>query len=209
MNLSARAGRIAVSPTMKVAADAMKMKAQGVDVDRLRRRGAGLSDADPHRRRGAPRHRRQLHEVHQQLRHRRSQARHRRALQDRQRRRLSAVRSDLLGGRQAGAVQQRAGAVRAWRRGHHPHAGLADAGRADQARRGDAGHRAVAARERVPPDRPTRCLAAITPRTRGMIINSPDNPTGAVMPEAELESDREGGERGAGSGSCWISATTS
>src|ERR671912_504182 len=32
MNLSARAGRIAVSPTMKVAADAMKMKAQGVDV---------------------------------------------------------------------------------------------------------------------------------------------------------------------------------
>src|SRR6478672_1302386 len=32
MNLSARAGRIAVSPTMKVASDAMKLKAQGVDV---------------------------------------------------------------------------------------------------------------------------------------------------------------------------------
>src|SRR4026209_1202112 len=32
MSLSARAGRIAVSPTMKVAADAMKMKAQGIDV---------------------------------------------------------------------------------------------------------------------------------------------------------------------------------
>ena len=32
MSLSARAGRIGVSPTMKVAADAMKMKAQGIDV---------------------------------------------------------------------------------------------------------------------------------------------------------------------------------
>jgi aspartate aminotransferase len=32
MHLSARASRIAVSPTMKVAADAMKLKAQGVDV---------------------------------------------------------------------------------------------------------------------------------------------------------------------------------
>ena len=32
MQLSARSGRIAVSPTMKVAADAMKLKAQGVDV---------------------------------------------------------------------------------------------------------------------------------------------------------------------------------
>src|SRR5918996_4164652 len=30
--LAARAGRIAVSPTMKVAADAMRLKAQGVDV---------------------------------------------------------------------------------------------------------------------------------------------------------------------------------
>ena len=32
MHLSARASRIAVSPTMKVAADAMKLKAQGVDI---------------------------------------------------------------------------------------------------------------------------------------------------------------------------------
>src|SRR6478672_10090913 len=32
MHLSARASRIAVSPTMKVAADALKMKAQGIDV---------------------------------------------------------------------------------------------------------------------------------------------------------------------------------
>ena len=32
MDLAARTGRISVSPTMKVAADAMKLKAQGVDV---------------------------------------------------------------------------------------------------------------------------------------------------------------------------------
>src|SRR5260370_37430605 len=30
-------------------------------------------------------------------------------------------------------------------------------------------------------------MAAFTPRTRGIIINSPDNPTGAVIAEAELE----------------------
>ena len=32
MNLAARTTRISVSPTMKVAADAMKLKAQGVDI---------------------------------------------------------------------------------------------------------------------------------------------------------------------------------
>src|SRR6187431_2689327 len=41
MQLSARSGRIAVSPTMKVAADAMRLKAQGVDVVDL---GAGEPD---------------------------------------------------------------------------------------------------------------------------------------------------------------------
>jgi len=30
-------------------------------------------------------------------------------------------------------------------------------------------------------------LEAVTPRTRGVIINSPGNPTGAVLPESELE----------------------
>ena len=39
--LAPRAGRIAVSPTMKVAAEALKLKAQGVDVVDL---GAGEPD---------------------------------------------------------------------------------------------------------------------------------------------------------------------
>src|ERR671920_231522 len=41
MQLSVRSGRIGVSPTMKVAADAIKMKAQGIDVVDL---GAGEPD---------------------------------------------------------------------------------------------------------------------------------------------------------------------
>ena len=49
MMLAARAGRIAVSPTMKVAAEAMKLKAAGRRRRRFRRRGAGLSDAAAHR----------------------------------------------------------------------------------------------------------------------------------------------------------------
>ncbi len=35
-----------------------------------------------------------------------------------------------------------------------------------------------------------RFIAAMTPRTRGVIVNTPCNPTGAVMPEAELRGTR-------------------
>ena len=50
---------------------------------------------------------------------------------------------------------------------------------------------------RVPADAPTRILAAVTPRTRGIIINSPGNPTGALMAEAELEAvAKEAARRG-------------
>jgi aspartate aminotransferase len=40
-------------------------------------------------------------------------------------------------------------------------------------------------------------LQALTPRTRGIIINSPTNPTGALMPEAEMDAlAREAARRG-------------
>jgi aspartate aminotransferase len=40
-------------------------------------------------------------------------------------------------------------------------------------------------------------LGAVTPRTRGIIINSPTNPTGALMPETEMETlARESARRG-------------
>ena len=51
-------------------------------------------------------------------------------------------------------------------------------------------------------------LAAITPRTRGIIINSPGNPTGALISEEELRSLATR-PRSAASGSCSISATRS
>ena len=51
--LAARAGRIATSPTMKVAAEAIKLKAQGIDVVDFGAGRAGLPDAAPHRRRRA------------------------------------------------------------------------------------------------------------------------------------------------------------
>src|SRR5918993_18193 len=53
MQLSARSGRIAVSPTMKVAADAIKLKAQGVDVIDF---GAGEPDFSTPRHIGAAAH---------------------------------------------------------------------------------------------------------------------------------------------------------
>ena len=56
--------------------------------------------------------------------------------------------------------------------------------------------------------RPTRLLAAVTPRTRGIIINSPGNPTGALMSEADARVLARRGARSAASGSCSISATS-
>ena len=64
--------------------------------------------------------------------------------------------------------------------------GLADHPRADQAGRRDAGHRAGASPRTASRCTPTPFIDAITPRTKGFVINSPANPTGALMSEAEL-----------------------
>ena len=123
--------------------------AQGIDVDRLRRRRAGLSDADAHRRRGARGHRRELHEVHADS----GIAELKRAICARYKTdygvEYATSEVDRHRRRQAGAVQHRAGALRPRRRGHHARAGLADARRADQAGRRDAGDRAHARRGRL------------------------------------------------------------
>jgi aspartate aminotransferase len=70
MELAARTARIAMSPTMKVTADALKLKAQGVDIVDFAPESRTFRRRRPHRRRRAPRHRRQFHQVHEQLRHR-------------------------------------------------------------------------------------------------------------------------------------------
>ncbi len=208
--LAARAERIAESPTMKVAAEAMALKAQGVDVVDF---GAGEPDFPTPQHIGDAaqgRHRRQLHEVHHQLRHRRAEERDRRALSRGLRRRVRDQPRSIItaGGKQAlyNAVMV---PVRRRRRSHHPHARLADAGRADQARRRHAGDRAHARRGRVPRCKAETFLDALTPRTRGIIINSPGNPTGALISEADLDDGRRRSGAGAASGSCSISATRS
>ena len=72
------------------------------------------------------------------------------------------------------------------RRGDHARAVLADAARA-----GEAGRRLAGRRRRPTPTTALRSrretiLNAVTPATRAIIINSPCNPTGALMTEDEL-----------------------
>ena len=208
--LASRAGRIAQSPTMKVTAEALKLKAAGRGRRRFRRRRAGLSDAGAHQRRGARRDRRQLHEVHDQLRHRGAEARDRRAL-SRRTTASSTPTSDIIviGRRQAGALQRRAGAVRRRRRGHHALAGLADAGRADQARRRDAGASCTRTPTKDSASPRRRSSPRFTPRTRGVVINSPGQPDGRA--DAGIGDRRflRKRPRAAASGSSSISATRS
>ena len=89
------------------------------------------------------------------------------------------------GRRQAGALQHRAGALRPGRRSHHARALLADDSGAGEAGGCDAGHRADG-----PDDgfgvHAEAVVAAITPRTKAIIINSPCNPTGGLVDEATL-----------------------
>ena len=190
--LAARAGRIAQSPTMKVAAEAMKLKAAGRRRRRFRRRRAGLSDAGAHQRRRARRDRRQLHEVHDQLRHRGAEAGDRRALP----RRTTASTTPrptviVTGRRQAGALQRRAGAVRAGDEVITHIARLADAGRADQARRRHAGRSCRRTPTKASASRAAPFIAAFTAahaRRRHQLARAIR--PGALMPEAELRDPR-------------------
>ena len=85
-------------------------------------------------------------------------------------------RSHHHGRRQAGAVPRGDGAVRSGRRGHHAHARLADARRADQARRRDAGHRARAAEDgfALTADVPARGRDAADARHRHQLAGQSD-----------------------------------
>ena len=177
---------------MKVTATVDRLRREGVEVIDF---GAGEPDFSTPRgdqRRGARGDRPRLHQVHAGRRDRGAEAGDLRALPARLRRRLPGERGHHQRRRQAGAVQHGAGAVQRRRRGHHARAVLADAVRAGQARRGDAGARAHASPEDGFAITAGPILDAITPRTRGIIINSPCNPTGALISEADLARDRPG-----------------
>ena len=161
---------------------------------RLRRRRAGLRDAGADQRRRA---RGDRSAISRSTRRSAASRSCKRAICDRYRLDYGVEYTEIGGHRQrrrqAGAVQHGAGAVRPGRRGHHARAVLADADRAGEAGRRDAGARATRRRRTASRSRRGAILDAITPRTRGIIINSPCNPTGALISEDELTIDRAGG----------------
>ena len=158
---------------------------------RSRRGRAGLSDAGARHRGGARGARQQLHEVHGQPGHRRA-ARGRGAPLPRglRRRRTRPTKSSSR------PAASRRCITRRWR----------CSGRATKSSRTRrAGRRIVeqiklagatpvdrahARRGWLRADAPTRCSRRVTPRTRGIVINSPGNPTGALLSEAEAREAR-------------------
>jgi len=196
MQLAARTGRISVSPTMKVAADAMKLKAQGVDVVDF---GAGEPDfptpphisAAAHRAIDANFTKYTTNSGTDDL---------KRAIVERYKidNGVDYSPSEVIvsaGGKQAlfnsalalfGPGDEVITHVPGW-----PtlveQIKLAEATPVIVRTHGEDGFRLTA----------DTILSAFTPRTRGVIINSPANPTGALISEEELaEVARESAKRG-------------
>jgi aspartate aminotransferase len=196
MELAARTARIAVSPTMKVAADAMKLKAQGVDVVDF---GAGEPDfptplhiaAAGHRAIDANFTKYTVNSGTDDL---------KRAIVERYKadNGVDYLTSEVIvsaGGKQAlfnsvlaifGPGDEVITHMPGW-----PtlveQIKLADATPVIVRTHGEDGFRL----------RAEDVIGAFTPRTRGIILNSPDNPTGALIAEADLEAiAREAARRG-------------
>jgi aspartate aminotransferase len=196
MQLAARTARIAVSPTMKVAADAMKLKAQGVDVVDF---GAGEPDfptpphiaAAAHRAIDANFTKYTVNSGTDDL---------KRAIVERYRadNGVEFTTSEVIvsaGGKQAlfnsvlaifGPGDEVITHMPGW-----PtlveQIKLAEATPVIVRTRDEDGFRLHA----------DDVIAAFTPRTRGVILNSPDNPTGALIAEEDLEAiARDAARRG-------------
>ena len=184
--LAERMSRVSASPTLKVLVEADKLRQQGVDVVEF---GAGEPDFPTPDHVKAAAHAAidanftkytpaaGTGELKQADRH---------ALQEHVRRRLQGQRGHRQRRRQAGALQRGNGALRRGRRGDHARAVLADAHRAGAPGRRDA--RCIAqtsAEDGFTLDAQT-LLNAVTPQTRAIIINSPCNPTGALMDEHQM-----------------------
>jgi aspartate aminotransferase len=196
MQLSARSGRIAVSPTMKVAADAIRMKAQGVDVVDF---GAGEPDFPTPAHIGAAAHR-AIDANFTKYTANAGTEDLKRAIVERYRIDNGAEYSSSevicsAGGKQAlfnsvlalfGPGDEVVTHMPGW-----PtlveQIKLAEATPVIVRARPENGFRLTA----------ELFLEAITPRTRGLIINSPGNPTGALIGEADMEAiAREAARRG-------------
>src|SRR3954467_4067625 len=196
MQLSARSGRIAVSPTMKVAADAIKMKSQGIDVVDF---GAGEPDfptpphisAAAHRAIDANFTKYTANAGTEDL---------KRAITERYKIDNGADYSSSEVICSAGGKQALFNSV------------LALFGAGDEVITHMPGWPTLVEQIKLAEATPVivrsnpedgfalkadTLIAAFTPRTRGIIINSPDNPTGAVIAEPELEAiAKEAARRG-------------
>jgi len=185
MHLSARASRIAVSPTMKVAADAMKLKAQGVDIVDF---GAGEPDFPTPAHVSAAAHR-AIDANFTKYTNNSGTEDLKRAIVERYRidNGVDYTPSEVIvsaGGKQAlfnsvlalfGPGDEVITHMPGW-----PtlveQIKLAEATPVIVRTHGEDGFALSAG----------TILAAFTPRTRGLIINSPDNPTGALISEEDL-----------------------
>jgi aspartate aminotransferase len=196
MTLSARAGRIAVSPTMKVAADAMKMKSQGIDVIDF---GAGEPDFPTPTHIGAAAHR-AIDANFTKYTNNSGTEDLKRAIVERYKidNGVDYSPSEVICS--AGGKQALFNSV------------LALFGPGDEVITHMPGWPTLVEQIKLAEATPVivrshvengfrltgdTVIDAFTPRTRGIIINTPDNPTGAVMAEADLEAvAREANRRG-------------
>ena len=196
MDLAARTARISVSPTMKVAADAMKLKAQGIDVVDF---GAGEPDFPTPAHVAAAAHR--AIDAHFTKYTANS------GTEDLKRAIVERYRADNGVEYTSGEVIVSAGGKQALYNSilalfgpgdevitHMPgwptlveQIKLAEATPVIVRTHADDGFRLTA----------DMVLAAVSPRTKGIILNSPCNPTGALMDEAEVDAlASEAGRRG-------------
>jgi len=186
MHLSARASRIAVSPTMKVAADAMKLKAQGVDVVDF---GAGEPDfpTPPHVSAAA----------HRAIDANFTKYTTNSGTEDLKRAIVERLRVDNGVEYSTSEVIVTAGGKQALYNSI-----LALFGEGDEVITHMPGWPTLVEQVKLADATPVivraqpedgfaltadLLLDAVTARTRGIIINSPGNPTGALMPEVEME----------------------
>ena len=196
MQLSARSGRIAVSPTMKVAADAIKLKAQGVDVVDF---GAGEPDfpTPPHVSAAA----------HKAIDANFTKYTTNSGTEDLKRAIIERHRLDNGVEYSTSEVIVSAGGKQALYNSI-----LALFGPGDEVITHMPGWPTLVEQIKLAEATPVivrthvengfqitaeLILAAVTPRTKGIIINSPGNPTGALISEADMEAiARESAKRG-------------
>jgi aspartate aminotransferase len=196
MHLSARASRIAVSPTMKVAADAMKLKAQGVDIVDF---GAGEPDfpTPPHVSAAA----------HRAIDANFTKYTTNSGTEDLKRAIVERLRTDNGVEYSTSEVIVTAGGKQALY-----NSVLALFGEGDEVITHMPGWPTLVEQIRLADATPVIVRAeaedgfrltadllfgAVTPLTRGIIVNSPTNPTGALMAEGEMETlAREAARRG-------------